>query len=418
VSEVVQGDDIPQQAYWKADGSCFKKGAPIHLVNVTINETLDADSQLQQQDRKGIGMALGPAGVSAGVRHHVVFRPYNPDDANAQYNTVTIFPRGTKSFRMFDYSSKNYDGQRLSLGKWIGISGAAVATGLGSLTSIGASLLTGFFNVRLGDWWNSGVDPATANKASANRARELTRRIGAKINRAFPVQTYLLDEFLARFHGSGRQYWYLTDGGHFENLGAYELIRRRLRLIVIIDAGGDPDYVFSDLANLIRKARLDFGAEIRFLDSAELDSQVSTPVRQFFGTLEQLRRGTWAEEPVTDPIAAGKRLSVAAEEERLSLAHAALAQVRYDGKPDSESLIMLVKPTLTGDEPTDVLRYHGANPSFPHQSTAEQFFDEAQWESYRKLGEHIAEQIFQRVPPNTQNVPPETKFHPAAMRWS
>ena len=160
----------------------------------------------------------------------------------------------------------------------------------------------------------------------------MTRRIGQKINRAFPVQTYLLDEFLARFHGSARQYWYLTDGGHFENLGAYELIRRRLRLIVIIDAGGDPDYVFSDLANLIRKARLDFGAEIRFLDQQRVGRSVSATVRKFFGTLDQLRRGIWTKEPIDDPIASGKRLSVAIEEERLSLAHAALAEVRYDGK--------------------------------------------------------------------------------------
>jgi hypothetical protein len=71
---------------------------------------------------------------------------------------------------------------------------------------------------------------------------------------------------------------------------------------------------------------------------------------------------------------------------------------------------MLIKPTLTGDEPTDVLRYHGTNPSFPHQSTAEQFFDEAQWESYRKLGEHIAEQLF-------RSSSTDGKFSPGTMRW-
>jgi hypothetical protein len=417
VSEVMRGDDIPQQEYWNSTGEYCCKGAPLHLVNVTINETLDADSQLQQQDRKGIGMAQGPAGVSAGVRHHVVFRQLANGGADEQYTDVSIFPRGKDSFRMFDYP-KDYDGQRLSLGKWIGISGAAVATGLGSLTSIGASLLTGFFNVRLGYWWDSGVDPAKTNQNSANRgSSKWTRWIGEKINRAFPVQTYLLDEFLARFHGSARQHWYLTDGGHFENLASYELIRRRLPLIVIIDAGGDPEYVFSDLANLIRKARLDFGAEIRFLDLGELDARVGVTVRKFFGTLDQLRRGSWAKEPVNDPIATGMRLSVTIEEERLSLAHAALAEVRYDGNADPKSLILLIKPTLTGDEPTDILRYHGANPSFPHQSTAEQFFDEAQWESYRKLGEHIAEQIFQIAPPDTQSAFPGIKFHPGEMRW-
>ncbi len=49
---------------------------------------------------------------------------------------------------------------------------------------------------------------------------------------------------------------------------------------------------------------------------------------------------------------------------------------------------------MVGDEPADVLRYHSSHPSFPHESTAEQFFDEAQWESYRRLGQHIAEKLF------------------------
>ena len=403
VSEVMQGDDITQSEYWNAAGAdLYKKGAPIHLVNVTINETLDPASQLQQQDRKGIGMAQGPAGVSAGIRHHVVFQKSN--NAEDQYRNVRTFPSDKNTYRMFDYNG-NYEGQRLTVGKWIGISGAAVATGLGSLTNIGASLLTGFFNVRLGYWWNSGVD----RKVLRTKPKP-TQEIGRQLNRLFPVQTYLLDELLARFHGSARQHWYLTDGGHFENLGAYELIRRRLRLIVVIDAAADHDYVFEDLANLIRKARLDFGAEIRFLEANELTTFISSPAQKYFGTLEQLRRGVWSKEPVNDPTSAGRRLSVAADEDRLSLGRAALAYVTYDGKPEPESLLLLVKPTLTGDEPADVLRYHGANPSFPHQTTAEQFFDEAQWESYRKLGEHIAERLFQKVPP-------DGLFSPGAMRW-
>lgn len=403
VSDVMRGDDLPQEEYWITSPDWHAKGMPIHLVNVTINETIDPRSEIQQQDRKGIGMALGPAGVSAGIRHHVVF----PRDAEggAQYRDVSIFP--TRGFRVFEYPGNNYAGNRLSLGKWVGISGAAFATGLGSRTSLGLSLLTGFFNLRLGYWWDSKTDRSKAS--SSDPPPTLTRRLENFLQCLLPVQVFLLDEMLARFRGTGQRYWYLTDGGHFENLGAYELIRRRLPFIVVIDADADPDYGFSDLGNLIRKARLDFGAEIRFLSQHELNSRVNAAVRKFFGTLDELRRGQWSEEPIKDPNAPRKRLSVASEEERLSLAHAALAEVRYDGSSEPASLLLLIKPTLTGDEPADVLRYHAEHPSFPHQTTAEQFFDEAQWESYRRLGQHIATQLFQQVTP-------DGGFSPGAMR--
>ena len=75
-------------------------------------------------------------------------------------------------------------------------------------------------------------------------------------------------------------------------------------------------------------------------------------------------------------------------------ARAALAWVRYENRRDPESLIVFVKPTLVGDEPPDVTSYHATHPIFPQQTTADLFFDEAQWESYRKLGQFITERIF------------------------
>jgi hypothetical protein len=80
-----------------------------------------------------------------------------------------------------------------------------------------------------------------------------------------------------------------------------------------------------------------------------------------------------------------------------SLAHGAIARIRYPaiGKlPAEEGWLLYVKPTLVGDEPPDVDHYHREHPDFPHETTADQFFDEAQWESYRKLGEHIAMKLF------------------------
>jgi hypothetical protein len=403
VIEAVPGDDIAQEDYWSPQRTPpntrkYENGAPLHLVNVTLNETYGGRSETEQHDRKGLGMAIGPAGISVGVKDHVIFNSSPPADAIKPqsddapiYNGVTISPPSGSDevHRAFDYADNVYVGQRLALGSWTGISGAAVSTGLGYRSSIALSLLVGFFNIRLGYWWDSGI----SRHARHTKSSDLISRLFQLV---FPVQRQLLNEFLSRFPGTSEQYWYLTDGGHFENMGGYELIRRRLPLIVIIDAEGDENYTFPGLAGLIQKARLDFGAEIKFLNGEQLDDRLGKyhTMRQYFGTLNQLRRGTWTEEPVDDPDTAKSRLSLAPPGlDAFSLAHAALAQITY--ADDTEGLMIVIKPTLTGDEPADLLHYHGEHPTFPHESTADQFFDEAQWESYRKLGEHIATQLFE-----------------------
>ncbi|MGO9453253.1 MAG: hypothetical protein ACLQDV_19745 [Candidatus Binataceae bacterium] len=406
VSDPVDGDDITQEEYWRPEKAGFwTKGAPLHLVNVTINETVDGSSQTEQRDRKGVGMAIGPAGFSVGVQHHVVFT--NAQQApGTEFAPVEIYPKpGVFSvFRTKDQPDE-FKGQGLTLGNWAAISGAAVSTGLGSIGSLGTSLLTGFFNVRLGYWWNSGTKSITPGSKSLREGARFSSVFGKLMAWLLPVQSSLLDEFQGRFHGTLRKYWNLTDGGHFENLAGYELIRRRLPLIVIIDAGGDVDYDFADLANLIRKARLDFNADISFIDPKIPDgnpnpdfTKAITSVTGYFaslntnvfGTIDQLRRGKWASEPVPERKAFFK----SANEARLSLRHAALARITYLDDPDCESYLLLIKPSLIGEEPQDILNYHSANPDFPHESTAEQFFNEAQWESYRRLGQHIGEKVF------------------------
>src|SRR4030095_5764901 len=94
---------------------------------------------------------------------------------------------------------------------------------------------------------------------------ELASRV---ISTVLPVQSCLMNEFFARFHGPSRRHWYLSDGGHFENTGCYELIRRRVPLIICSDAGQDPHYALLTFANLVRKARIAFGAEIQVVRRA------------------------------------------------------------------------------------------------------------------------------------------------------
>jgi hypothetical protein len=55
--------------------------------------------------------------------------------------------------------------------------------------------------------------------------------------------------------------------------------------------------------------------------------------------------------------------------------------------------LVYLKATLMGDEPEDVCHYHRSHPEFPQETTTDQFFDEAQWESYRRLGRHIGHRV-------------------------
>ena len=74
--------------------------------------------------------------------------------------------------------------------------------------------------------------------------------------------------------------------------------------------------------------------------------------------------------------------------------HALLAEVTYKKPEGAKSLILFVKPAVTGEETLDLLEYSEAHPQFPHESTGDQFFDEAQWECYRKLGQHSGNGLF------------------------
>jgi hypothetical protein len=438
VTATIADDDINQEDYWPrfkwlgsgthsaparagvpdeiriAEEALLKKGMPLHLVNVTINETLDPLSNIEQRDRKGTGMAIGPVGVSVGVLHHLILQgdldESRPGDRSRETLPAQVYPpeaRTAPIYRVFRYDQSprrnriDFGGEFLTLGNWTGISGAAFSTSLGWRTSLALSLLAGLANVRLTYWWNSGVKPLQAG-SHGNWWREA---ISLAFESFFSVQKFFLDELLARYRGTARQWWPLSDGGHFENLGGYELIRRRLPVIVIIDAEADPDYTFEGLSNLVRKARLDFGAEIKFLSEEQLDRCLEPELRNQFGTLEQLKRGVWLDESSkqangstpenSGPKASARRSIDSAGADALSLAHAALAEISY-GDNGAKSQLLYIKPTLIGDEPADVHRYHAEQPSFPHETTLQQFFDEAQWESYRKLGEHIALKVFRK----------------------
>jgi hypothetical protein len=373
MTEEVKGDDFDLPEYTPHAG-----GGPLHLINVTLNETVGGHSQIEDRDRKGLAMAIGPAGISVGVRHHA---QWNATPARLALKPIRAAVTGDSDNSYHVWSNVPPEQpvvpKPLSLSQWVAISGAAVAPGMGAQTSLGLSLLLGVGNVRLGYWWDSAAIPARQGGAPLKWSIWFQRAFA----QTFPVHSALMQEFLAQFHGTHQRHWFLSDGGHFENTGAYELLRRRVPLIVICDNGADPGYAFEDLANLVRKARLDFCAEVRFLLPSTDQQQMG------FGTFTDLRRSV-------RPEVEGIDLGVL-----LSKHHLLAAKITYPDKGSIESdpingsrpssIVVVVKPSLTGDEPLDVLQYAAAHPDFPQEATSDQFFDEAQWESYRRLGQHV-----------------------------
>ena len=424
VLQLMEGDNVRLDNY-RPD----REGGPLHLINVTVNETVSGRTGLERRDRKGLPMCLGPCGVSVGVTHHARWAKPSRREASGLVWAQPIGPDASVDgeYRVFDTSASTGGTEtvadeprampamrfaQLWLDQWVAISGAAFSTGIGSGTTLGISLTCGLLNVRMGYWWNSFVDPV-------RRVRQAVwtnlKVLGFNLTRQFPVAMSLLDELTSRFHGTQRQYWYLSDGGHFENMGGYELVRRRIPSIVMVDAEEDPDYKFEGLANFIRRVRVDFGADVRFYSGEEMRVLLAPALRVVMGNLEQLRRGTWSLEPVVEGgvraeniskdmrisqlaqfVFSGNRRTLTVDQGKHSLAYAALARISY---PQSQrtSLMLYIKPTLRGYEPLDILRHHRECPQFPQEPTLNQFFNEEQWECYRRLGEWIGDAIFQEV---------------------
>lgn len=342
VSQPLASDDISLAHYYGT-----RTAGPLHLINMTMNLTVDPAEQLVQRDRKGKPLCLAPNWYPSGGE--TVSETFILDG--------TPYARGPSRGRPSEIDLG------LSLGEWVAVSGAAFSTGLGRATSLGASLVLGLANVRLGCWWPSNfVEPGQSDWAPDEPF----------MARCLPAQTYLFYELTAHFHGHRRNYQYLSDGGHFENTGAYELVRpgRDIALVVLCDCGCDPDYRFDDLANLVRLARIDHGLEIR----EDAGVQAVPELKELFGSIDSFAA----------PVTAGAR-------------QCALLLNVYKGQYAGDQplcRLLVLKPRLTAALAPDVLNYARDNPAFPNQSTVDQFFDEAQFESYRQLGLDTGRAIF------------------------
>ena len=300
------GDDIP---LWdlQIDADRHETGkryrGPLPLINTSLN--MVAGRELAWRDRKAESFVL---------------TPYFCGSKSVGYARLTAATR-----------------ENLTLGRAITISGAAVDPNMSFYQSSALTAFLTIFNARLGYWMRNPKFPDWKADSPVFGDR-------------------LLGELLGRTDSKG-EFVHLSDGGHFDNLGLYELIRRRCRYIVAVDAGEDADASDDNLAILTRLCRIDFGVRV------ELDS---LPLR--------------AEGP-----------------DRLSRTHVVVGRIHYEDVDNGQvpGILVYVKISMTGDEPSDVEKYARKDPRFPHQPTdLRQSFGEEQFESYRALGDHIARDVF------------------------
>ncbi|MEW4570687.1 hypothetical protein AB1L88_22715 [Tautonia sp. JC769] len=378
-SRPVAGDDVPWDRY-RPD----RAGGPLHVINCAISETIDMPSHRKVRDRQAENLAVGPVGVSVARDWHASWVDGPPPGRPLRPFLDGIAP---DPWRV--RSREPAPAESLSLREWIAVSGSAAGHGLRRRPGVKGSLLSTLANARLGYWWDSGIDARDRDRPDSPPDDGPFARLGSGIAGLFRAQGLLLSELTGRFGGPWLRHWYLSDGGFFEATGAYELLRRRLPYVILCDASEDPDRVGSLLAELVRLARIDFGAEISeisLVPEALRTIGIPEQVLDHLGTLEDLHAPAGG----------------------VARRHAALLRVRYPEAPPGstpdpwlsrrQTWLLYLKPTCTGDESADVRSYAASHPDFPNGTTLDQNFDEARWESYRKLGEHIGSRLFVTAP--------------------
>ncbi len=227
----------------------------------------------------------------------------------------------------------------------VAISGAAASSIAGYHSSFGQRFFATLFNIRLGQWI---ANPVFVEKLSQKKA------VG-------PIWAlYLIREILGRT-SLKTNLINVSDGGHTgDNLGLLPLLKRRLDVVVVVDAECDPEYIFGSLNNAIRLANIEDNTNV------EIDLTGIKPSPDKYGV------------PMSaESVAVGK-----------------IHYASSFGVPAKEGVLVYCKSSVStnvtsGKIPAHVENYNRTCAEFPHQSTGDQFFDPEQFEAYRALGAHV-----------------------------
>jgi hypothetical protein len=259
-----------------------------------------------------------------------------------------------------DYVAKNGP---LTLPSSVAASGAAASASAGYIgTGITrnrlVSAVMSLLSIRLGLWVGNPF----------HKERRKVLRIPTFLNPG------LVSGIFQQAHTHDSGYIELTDGGHFENLALYELVRRRLKVILIVDAEADPKISLASLVSATRRIEEDFGATLEFEDGMGPTQLMMYPPKRGYPA-----------------------------DVRYATAPFMLGKLTYRHEKEKEGHLIYIKSTLIEQMDFTTAGYLASNPDFPHQSTVDQFFDSAQFDAYRCLGYESATAAITALKLNAQN---------------
>lgn len=268
-------------------------------------------------------------------------------------------------------STKRFIENGMTLATAMAISGAAAnprtgAGGKGVTRNKFVSIGMGLLGIRLGYW----VHNPRSYLSGGRWLRRFT------FNQFFPAGWYA---FSPKGYREDSAYLELSDGGHFENLAIYELVRRQCGLIILCDGGQDNETSYADFVSAIQRLGQDMNAAIRF-DMSVTDSDGET------------WKPSDPAQLIARPDEAHYPKAADYSEKGYFVATIDYGEHAQEGWP-KEATIIYLKSSMIRELDMVAKGYKGAHPSFPNQTTADQFFDEEQFEAYREVGYRVAEQM-------------------------
>ncbi len=228
------------------------------------------------------------------------------------------------------------------------ISGAAISPSMGKMTRPPLRFLLALLNVRLGVWIPNPRRVWLADEIGDRYDRQLGDDGKRQVIPINPRPSYLLRELFGRNHLDSR-FIYVSDGGHYENLGLVELLRRGCTTVWCVDASGESIDTFGTIADAVAIARSELAVDI------DIDPREMAPDPEAKGEAARFVRGTHV-----------------------------VCPIRYhDG---TEGTLVLIKAGVPEDAPVDVLQAHRRWKSFPCDPTSNQLYTAQRFDAYRSLG--------------------------------
>ncbi|MEP3046352.1 MAG: hypothetical protein ABJL55_01025 [Roseibium sp.] len=299
--------------------------------------------------------------------HAVLIDSQNPKTKRRGGESFVLSPLFSGSDSLGWIATEKLNGGSMTLPTAMAISGAAInpstgASGRGPTMGRLVGFTMALLNLRLGYWINR------PNKSSGSNSRPNHFRPGLY---AFSSVLGLPSRWFGKYDESSA-FTAISDGGHFDNSGLYELFRRKVEFILFVDGGQDPGYKFENFINLLRRVQEDFPSvdfEAAREGRSRLDDLVATEDSVF-------------------PY--GRKVSNSAS---------SVIDFHYtdaDGNKTPATLVYL-KLTMIKDLPDAVKGYQAAKEKFPHDPTIDQFFDPAQFSAYLEIGRCLANDMIKNV---------------------